>query len=137
MPEDTLTSVLAMPPRHASTSASVAGTGSVRTPPRKRHESALTRRPVAGAGSRRWSSSGRLHRFLMLGTVKPETDQLEGWRVAQPQRYANSRSACEFGDHLFGEQVDAGTVVGRVSEVADRVAETEVADPGKPLGDLL
>ena len=49
----------------------------------------------------------------------------------------NSRSACEFGDHFFGEQVDAGTVIGRVSEVADRVTETEVAGPRKPLGDLL
>jgi hypothetical protein len=49
----------------------------------------------------------------------------------------NSRSVCEFGDHLFGEQVDAGTVIGRVSEVADRIAETKVAGPRKPLGDLL
>src|SRR5262249_4862311 len=84
-----------------------------------------------------WRRRLRCAGFLVLGMVKPETDQLEGWRVAQPQRYANSRSACEFGDHLFGEQVDAGTVVGRVSEVADRVAETEVADLGKPLSDLL
>ena len=74
------------------------------------------------------------------GSPRDQARDRSAVELASPPAVAlcrNSKSACEFGDHLFGEQVDAGTVIGRVSEVADRVTETEVAGRRKPLGDLL